>query len=217
MRGWDWVGLSPSLLERIGGLVEIPAVAASLSLNKADFLRTGPRGASFLAHRKAVQEAVSAQFAAWGEARDAREARRPRTGRIERALRTVLADLAQEFPLLTALVDWRRGGQGRLRLAGHVAGAAIAGSVVVPVAAVFEHEVASSPPSIAPPQPALTVSPPAAPSPPPPATAGPRPPLHSRLTIGYRPRPDALQLGRLDDSTKGGEERPPAVRRAAGL
>ncbi len=216
-RGWDWVGLSPAHPERIGGLVEIPAVAASLSLNKGDFLRTGPRGASFLAHRKAVQEAVSAQFAAWGEARDAREARRPRTGRIERALRTVLADLAQEFPLLTALVDWRRGGQGRLRLAGHVAGAAIAGSVVVPVAAVFEHEVASSPPSIAPPEPALTVSPPAAPSPLPPATAGPRRPVHSGLTIGYGHRPDDLELGRLEDSTVWVNEAHPAFRRAAAL
>src|SRR5258708_2922016 len=109
-RGWDWVGLSPAHLERVGGLVEVPALAASLTLSKGDFLRTGPRGAPFLAHRKAVQEAVAAQLAAWGEARDAQDARRPRTGPIERALQTVLADLADGVPLLTALVDWRPGG-----------------------------------------------------------------------------------------------------------
>jgi hypothetical protein len=46
-RGWDWVGLSPAHLERVGGLVEIPALAGSLTLSKGDFLRTGPRGAPF--------------------------------------------------------------------------------------------------------------------------------------------------------------------------
>src|SRR5205807_850658 len=98
-RGWDWVGLSPAHLERVGGLVEVPALAASLTLSKGDFLRTGPRGAPFLAHRKAVQEAVAAQLAAWGEARNAEDARRPRTGRIERALQTVLADLPEDAEL----------------------------------------------------------------------------------------------------------------------
>ncbi len=146
-RGWDWVGLSPAHLERVGGLVEVPALAASLTLSKGDFLRTGPRGAPFLAHRKAVQEAVAAQLAVWGEARDAQDARRPRTGRIERALQTVLADLAEEFPLLTALVDWRRGGQRRLQLTGRGAGAA--GSVMIPEPAVAAHEVGPSPPSSA--------------------------------------------------------------------
>ncbi len=116
-RGWDWVGLFPAHPEHVGGLVEIPALAASLTLTKGDFLRTGPRGALFIAYRKVVQEAVTAQLAAWGEARDTSDARRPRAGRIERALQSVLADLAEEFPLLTALVDWRRGGQRRLPLA----------------------------------------------------------------------------------------------------
>jgi len=215
-RGWDWVGLSPAHLERVGGLVEIPALAASLTLSKGDFLRTGPRGALFLAHRKAVQEAVSAQLAEWGEARDTQDARRPRTGRIERALQTVLADLAEEFPLLTALVDWRRGGQRRLLLAGRGAGATAAGSVVVPVAAVAEHEVVPSPPST-PPEPELTASPPAAASALPPATAGPRRPAHSGLTIRFGHRPDDAELGRLEDSTVWVNEAHPAFRRAAAL
>src|SRR2546430_17372060 len=41
---------------------------------------------------------------------------------------------------------WRRGGQRRLQLAGRVAGAAVAGSVVVPVAAGAGHEAGPSPP-----------------------------------------------------------------------
>jgi len=214
-RGWDWMGLSPAHPERIGGLLEIPALAASLTLSKGDFLRTGPRGASFLAHRKAVQETVSAQLAAWGEARDGQNARRPRAGRIERALQTVLADLAEEFPLLAALVDWRRGGQRRLQLAGRGAGAAVAGSVVVPVAAVAEHEAGPSPPSSAPPEPGLAPSPPAAALPP--ATAGPRRPVHSGLTIRFGHRPDDAELGRLEDSTVWVNEAHPAFRRAAAL
>jgi len=168
-----------------------------------------------LAHRKAVQEAVAAQLAAWGEARDAQNARRPWTGRIERGLQTVLADLAEEFPLLTALVDWRRGGQRRLQLAGRAAGAALAGSVVVPVAAAAQHEAVPSPPSSAPPEPGLAPSPPAAVLPP--ATAGPRRPVHSGLTIRFGHRPDDAELGRLEDSTVWVNEAHPAFRRAAAL
>jgi hypothetical protein len=216
-RGWDWVGRSPAHLERVGGLVEIPALAASLTLSKGDFLRTGPRGAAFLAHRKAVQEAVAAQLATWGEARDAQDARRPRTGRIERALQTVLADLAEEFPLLTALVDWRRGGQRRLLIAGSGAGAAAAGRVVVPVAAVAEGEVVPPPPSIASPERELAAPRPAPASALPPPTAGPKRPVHSGLTIRFGDRPDDAELGRLEDSTVWVNEAHPAFRRAAAL
>jgi len=208
-RGWDWVGLSPAHPERVGGLVEIPALAASLTLNKGDFLRTGPRGAPFLAYRKAVQEAVTAQLAAWGEARDAPDTRRPRTRRIERALQTVLADLAEAFPLLTALVDWRRGGQRRLPLARGGKGGAVADVVVVPGAAMAEREAAPSAPSTPPPE--------LEPAESPPATAGPRRPVHSRLTIRFGHRPDDPDLGRLEDSTVWVNEAHPAFRRAAAL
>ena len=214
-RGWDWVGLFPSHPERVGGLVEIPALAGSLTLTKGDFLRTGPRGAPFLAFRKAVQEAVAAQLVAWGEARDAApDARRPRTGRIERALQTVLADLAEEFPLLTTLVDWRRGGQRRLALGRRGAGGAVAGDVVLPVIPVAEREAAPSPPSTAPPEPAPAESPPVGV---PPATAGPRRPIHSGLTIRFGHRPDDSELGRLEDSTVWVNEAHPTFRRAAAL
>ncbi|MEO6463501.1 MAG: ATP-binding protein, partial [Candidatus Eisenbacteria bacterium] len=43
-RGWDWLGLTPDRPDAIGGLIEVPELAGSLTLNKADFIRTGPRG-----------------------------------------------------------------------------------------------------------------------------------------------------------------------------
>jgi hypothetical protein len=44
-RGWDWLGMTPMFPERIGGLIEVPALAACLTLNKGDFIRAGARGA----------------------------------------------------------------------------------------------------------------------------------------------------------------------------
>src|SRR5207237_1186823 len=80
-RGWDWLGITPTTPERIGGLIEVPALAECLTLNKADFIRTGPRGATYLAYRKAIQESVSRQLAEWGDARDAMEETRRRVAR----------------------------------------------------------------------------------------------------------------------------------------
>ena len=117
-RGWDWLGVSPAAPERIGGLIEFPALAGALTLNKGDFIRTGPRGALYLAARKAIQEAVTRQLAAWGDSRDEAEAPRPRAMRsLERDLERVLLDLSEGFPLLASLVEQRRGGQKRLALA----------------------------------------------------------------------------------------------------
>jgi hypothetical protein len=117
-RGWDWLGVSPNAPERIGGLIEVPALAASLTLNKGDFIRTGQRGATYLAFRKAIQEAVVRQFAAWGDSREQPEAARPRSLRtLERDLERVLLELSEGFPLLASLVEHRRGGQKRLPLA----------------------------------------------------------------------------------------------------
>jgi len=69
-RGWDWLGLTPSTPDRVGGMIEAPDLAASLTLNEGDFVRVGARGALFLAHRKAIQEAVSHQLAEWGDTRE---------------------------------------------------------------------------------------------------------------------------------------------------
>src|SRR5206468_5562367 len=73
-------------------------------------------GAAYLAYRKAIQEVVSRQLAAWGDTPDADA--RPRTQRLERDLARVLEDMADDFPLLRSLVDRRPGGQKRLPMPG---------------------------------------------------------------------------------------------------
>jgi hypothetical protein len=114
-RGWDWIGITPAEPDRVEGLIEVPALAEALTLNKGDFLRSGARGALFLAYRKAIQEAVATQFAAWG-ATPPPQRRAPRTRPMERDIRRVLGDLADEYPLLTTLVERHAGGQRRLPL-----------------------------------------------------------------------------------------------------
>ena len=114
-RGWDWLGVTPQAPEVVGGLVEAPALAACLTLNKADFLRSGPRGAVYLAYRKAMQQAVAQQLAIWGGERDTLEPARRRAARpVERDVESVLLDLATEFPMLAMLVERRSGGQRKL-------------------------------------------------------------------------------------------------------
>jgi hypothetical protein len=115
-RGWDWLGLAPAAHAHITGVVEAPELAACLTLSKNDFIRSGPRGASYLAYRKAIQEVVSRQLLAWGDRRDSDA--RPRVTRLERDLERVLEDLADDFPLLRSLVDRRAGGQKRLPMPG---------------------------------------------------------------------------------------------------
>jgi hypothetical protein len=44
-RGWDWLGITPAAPAHVHGLIEAPPLAESLTLNKADFIRTGPSGA----------------------------------------------------------------------------------------------------------------------------------------------------------------------------
>lgn len=115
-QGWDWLGLTPGDADRISGLIEVPALAECLTLNKADFLRSGPRGASYLLYRRALQEAVTQQLNVWGaqseEPADAQSRRRARP--VERDLQTLLVDLADEFPLLASLVERQPGGQRAL-------------------------------------------------------------------------------------------------------
>ena len=114
-RGWDWLAITPKAPECIGGIVEVPALAECLTLNKGDFIRSGTRGATFLAYRKGIQEVVSRQLAAWGDSRDALDESRRRAARpVERDLERVLVDLADQFPLVATLVERREGGQRRL-------------------------------------------------------------------------------------------------------
>jgi hypothetical protein len=223
-RGWDWLALAPAAAERIGGLIEVPALAECLTLNKADFIRAGARGATYLAYRKAIQEAVSRQLAVWGDAGEPAERARRRAARpVERDLEDVLADLAGDFPLLAALVEQRAGGQRRLPGAG-------TGPVSEsPAALLAVHEPVTGsgepspgdeaePPGEAPAVGETTPAPPAVAEAP--ATghlaAGPRTrrPTRYGLSIQFDTRPDDPELGRLVESTVWVNEAHPAYRRA---
>jgi hypothetical protein len=220
-RGWDWLGITPSAPERIGGLIEAPALSAALTLNKADFIRTGPRGALYLAYRKAIQEQVAHQLAAWGDARDSAEEARRRAARpVERDLERVLADLADDFPLLAALVERRPGGQRRLPIGGplpqearelitaSLASAAEAAGAAAASATVTEARDAEPPqgkqPAREQPDASLLSAP-----------RGPRRPGRYGLTIQFESRLEDPELGRLIESTVWINDAHPAYRRAA--
>jgi hypothetical protein len=220
--GWDWLGLAPQHPDRVSGLIECPALAACLTLNKGDFVRAGPRGAIYLAHRKAIQEAVAAELRAWGEGDAAGQGRRPRTRPLERDLQSVLLDLADQFPLLGALVGQRRGGQRKLPFSKPGAGAEQAVGAVPLVATVEPAAVPAEPPADGAPAP-----PQAAPATPPqprdagsgavlPGARGPRRPAHSALAVRFEHRPGDPGLGRLVESTVWVNEAHPAFQRAAG-
>ena len=142
--GWDWVGLAPAAPEHVAGLIEVPALAECLTLNKSDFIRVGRRGVTYLAFRKAIQEAVGAELGAWGDVRGlADEARRKRARPLERDLSGVLLALAEEFPMLSSLVERRPGGQ-RALAAGPSPGSLPTGAPLE--AATSDPEPAAAPP-----------------------------------------------------------------------
>ncbi len=218
-RGWDWLGVGPADPGAVSGLIEVPALAECLTLNKADFIKTGPRGATYLAYRKAIQEAVTAQLAEWGET-PASEARRGAPRRLERDLQSVLDELAGDFPLLATLVERRAGGQ-RLLAFGAAGGTAPAAGGVVLTTAPREEPV----------QPEAEVLPPAGvaeqgESEREPQAAGtvvpgdlhaPKRPAHHGLRIQFESRPDDDQLGRLVESTVWVNTAHPAYRRATAV
>ena len=227
-RGWDWLGLAPATPDRIGGLIEVPGLAECLTLNKADFIRAGARGATYLAYRKAIQEAVSHQLAQWGQGGEPEERARRRAARpVERDLESVLADLADAFPLLASLVEQRTGGQRRLRVAAAGNGAGIGAPSLLDLhVSSLESEGGPSAPS----PPASTADElgplvgdePVAPvtAPPELATghlaAGPRMrrPARYGLNIQFEMREGDLELAHLVESTVWVNEAHPAYRRA---
>jgi hypothetical protein len=218
-RGWDWLGVAPAEPGAVAGLIEVPALAECLTLSKADFIKTGPRGATYLAYRKAIQEAVTAQLAEWGEVR-ASEARRGAPRRLERDLQTVLDELAGDFPLLATLVERRVGGQRRLPL-GAAAGTAPATRLValtgLPGGEPPRSEAEAPSPD--------TTQPPADREWKPQATGtalpgdprGPKRSAHHGLRIQFESRPDDDQLGRLVESTVWVNTAHPAYTRAAAV
>jgi hypothetical protein len=188
----------------VSGLIEAPALAESLTLNKGDFIGQGGRGMTYLAYRKAIQEVVAAQLAVWGEGRDREDSARRRAARpLERDLETVLVDLAEEFPAVAALVDRRSGGQRKLpaiAAGGDAAQTAlVAGGTEDERAAVstaLEHPEAAEPPAEErdPAGASATLDPDA-------GARGPRRPARYGLRIQFEEAPDSLDLGRLVEST----------------
>jgi hypothetical protein len=222
-RGWDWMGMTPLAAERIGGLIEVPELAACLTLNKGDFIRTGARGAIYLAYRKAIQEAVSRQLAAWGDAPPSSAEAPPREVRpLQRDLAHMLEDLAADFPLLTSLVEQRAGGQKKLSFGGNggpdaerslVAASVIAqaegengnGEASSAERGPSENSIESKPQAEAPlERSALRL----------PGSGGKRRPAHYGLDIDFEDRADDVEIGRLVDSTIWVNRAHPAYRRA---
>jgi hypothetical protein len=236
-RGWDWLGITPVAPDLVGGIVEISALAECLTLNKADFIRAGARGATYLTYRKAMQEAIAHHLAPWGQSGEPEERTRRRAARpVERDLATVLADLADDFPLLASLVEQRSGGQQRLR----VARAGLQGGEDPPSLVAVHAPAVETPPQDVPPggegAPGMTSDPSggsssdgeadrsreaATPASPPPAATGPRAvartgrgPGRYGLGIQFEQRPDDPEIGRLIESTVWVNEAHPAYRRA---
>jgi hypothetical protein len=207
-RGWDWLGLTTAEPDRIAGLIEVPPLAECLTLNKADFIRTGARGATYLAFRKAIQEAVSRQLAAWGDARDTTEEARRRGARpLERDLERVVAELSDDFPLLSTLVARRPGTQRQLPMG--PGGRPIDGTGLTPV---------SSPSVPSETQSANRAERPAAPPAGPEGhrgSDGPKRPARYGLGIDFEEVGRAAEMSRLIESTLWINTAHPAYRRAA--
>jgi hypothetical protein len=232
-RGWDWLGVASAGLECVGGLIEVPALAECLTLNKADFIRAGARGATYLSYRKAIQEVVSRQLAEWGQAGEPDERARRRAARpVERDLEAVLADLADDFPLLASLVEQRTGGQRRLpvaRAGGAEEGASlltargsdVAPNGIAPIGGAGGVPARETTDPEIPPSSAGELPIPPEPPPTPPAIGrlalGPRTrrPARYGLSIQFEERPDDVELARLIESTVWVNEAHPAYRRAA--
>ena len=225
-QGWDWLGMTPALPDQINGLIDVPDLAASLTLNKGDFIRTGTRGAVYLAYRKAIQEAVSRQLEAWGDARAGTPGASSRMMRpLERDLDRVLEELSDDFPLLGSLVERRAGGQKRLPIGGRTDTGA--GATVVVVAPAMAEEPRhgdtgpDQPPAASPPveQDAAGTEAPMPSSPAPASAMFPgqgrsRAPMRYGLGVQFEDRPDNSELGRLVESTVWINQAHPAYRRA---
>ena len=228
-RGWDWLGVTSLQSERINGLIEVPDLAASLTLNKGDFIRTGTRGAVYLAYRKAIQEAVSRQLEAWGDTRSGTPDASARMMRpLERDLDRVLEELSDDFPLLGSLVERRAGGQKRLPIDGKIrdgeTGTEALVILAIPSATESDLNEKEPIPEPQPPPPCLeqdTAETEPATATIPPSTSATLPgygrsraPMRYGLGVQFENRPDNSELGRLVESTVWINQAHPAYRRA---
>jgi hypothetical protein len=224
--GWDWLGVFPSRNDRIRGVVELPALAECLTLNKGDFVRSGPRGATYLGYRRAIQEVVQRQLAEWGDAQDPADQSRRRAARpVERDLERVLMDLADQFPLLASLVEQRVGGQRKLPFAGR-GGASPADTRIltgpaISLAASAAESAGSAATAATEPDSAVAFAQPE-PEEADRSASGPADPIASirkrpsryGLAIEFEERPGDLEPGRLVESTVFVNTAHPAYRRA---
>jgi hypothetical protein len=225
-RGWDWLGLTPTAPDHVSGLIEVPALAECLTLNKADFIRVGGRGALYLAYRRAIQEAVAAQLAAWGDLADPRDSVRRRVaGPVERDLESVLGRLAEDFPLLSALVEHRAGGQRRLPM-GRPGDMLEAGELAAPPTPMHgeatDAAVESATAGVDRQAPRMRTGTDGGVSPEPRVTTPPlstgrtrRQPARYGLSLQFAERPDDPEPARLIESTVWINQSHPAYRRAA--
>jgi hypothetical protein len=222
-RGWDWMGMTPAAPERIGGLIEVPELAACLTLNKGDFIRVGARGSTYLAFRKAIQEAVSRQLSAWGDVPPSSSAAPPREVRpLQRDLAYMLEDLAADFPLLASLVEQRAGGQKKLAFGGNGEGEGARSFLAASIIKEKEdgtHAGGAPVSETEAPGDSSATNPPAGDAPTAsvlrlPARGGSRRPAHYGLDIAFDDRSDDAEIGRLVESTVWVNRAHPAYRRA---
>jgi hypothetical protein len=225
-QGWDWLGVTPITPESIGGAFEAPELAGCLTLNKADFIRTGARGVMYIAYRRAIQAVVSRQLAEWGGATGEGDLSRRRASRpLERDLENVLVDLADDFPMLASLVEHRLGGQRKLPIYGSAnatdAHAVIAAAVAAGAERGESGSASSAPGDLEPAGPVeirdidAKNGESAQPGTPLPVTGSVRRPARYGLTIQFESRSDDAELARLVESTVWVNEAHPAFRRAA--
>jgi hypothetical protein len=224
-RGWDWLGLAPAEADHVTGLIEVPSLVEALTLNKADFVRTGARGATYLAYRKAMQEVVAALLREWGDAPHRSSSPTRRTKALERDLQSVLADLTDAYPILSTLVERTPGGQRKLSFGG----ANLAASGIGSGASAGEpdepgDDLTTRATRDAPAEPAASPGPEAAElndaaariaEVDPPSGRGPSQPARFGLRVSFESRPDDAELGVLRESTVWINDAHPAYRRAA--
>lgn len=101
--GWEWVGITPRGGATLSGFVEIPQLSEVLTINKMDFLRDSTSLKKYYRVRKAIQSALSAVLAEFGEpapALDQLKTLRPLTRQLEHALRRLAGRFPEILPLL---------------------------------------------------------------------------------------------------------------------
>lgn len=109
-RGWDWIGLVPQNPMKITGLVEVPELSEILTLNKADFLRDSTSLQKYYRYRKAIQQSVEPILRQMGELREPGKRPEKDMEPLQREIERVLADLVDDFPEISPLMDRRRRG-----------------------------------------------------------------------------------------------------------